>query len=149
MQQRHKSQREHHLSPKSSLQPHTAGLTAGPDLPGHTCEHSDIDHVLMINGSRIQFTKSEYRLLMLILEHVQDDYVSYTDIARIVYQRELNDDLLPPLRKRISSLRSKIADYGIDIVNVPYRGYKASTFSRLSLPYRRGYRAKQTRTRFI
>jgi DNA-binding winged helix-turn-helix (wHTH) protein len=103
----------------------------------------------MIDGNRIQFTKLEYRLLMLILEHVQDDYVSYTDIARIVHQRELNNNLLVLLRKRVSAIRRKIADYGIDIVNVPYRGYKASTFSNLSLPYRRGYRAKKTRTRSI
>ncbi len=150
MQQRHKSQREHHLSPKSSPQPHTAGLTAGPDLPEHTCEHSDVDRVLRIDdGPRIQFTKLEYQLLMLILEHVQDDYVSYTDIARIVYQRELNDNLLLLLRKRISSLRRKIADYGIDIVNVPHRGYKVCTFAGLSIPYRRGYRARKTRTRSI
>lgn len=85
---------------------------------------------------------------MLILEHAQDDYVSYTDIARIVYQCELDEELLLPLRKRVSDIRRKIADYDIDIVNVPYRGYRISTFQGLSIPYRRGYRARKMQGRF-
>ena len=148
MQQRHHDQTEHRLYPKWSPQPHTDRLTPGPDLPGHTCEHSDVDRVLRIDGGpRIQFTKGEYQLLMLILEHVQDDYVSYMDIAHIVYQCELDEDLLFPLRKRVSSIRRKVADYGIDIVNIPHRGYKASTFSDISILYQRGYRARKTQVR--
>src|SRR5436305_3714292 len=142
-QQKHQDQTEHHLYPKSSSLSESA-LTPGPNLPGHTCEHSDVEHVLRIDGGPpIQLTKGEYQLLMLILEHAQDDYVSYTDIAHTVYQCELDEYLLSPLRKRVSALRRKIADYGIDIVNVPHRGYKASTFYGLSIPYRRGYRAKK------
>jgi DNA-binding response OmpR family regulator len=102
--------------------------------------------VLCIDGGpKIYFSEVEYRLMLLFLEHQGE--VGYTTIALDIYGCSLDEDLLLTIRKRVSSIRRKIADFGIDIVNIPHHGYMLRDLSDLAIPYRRGYRARARRKR--
>jgi DNA-binding response OmpR family regulator len=139
------------LHPINYLQPSTTqekSFEAGPSIFGHTIQRSDLYRILRIdNGPKIDFSEVEYRLALLLLEH-QGSEVSYTAIASEIYGYNLDEDLLLTIRRRVSTIRGKIADYGLDIVNISHHGYMMRELnSDLPIPYRRGSRARVKRKR--
>jgi DNA-binding response OmpR family regulator len=101
---------------------------AAPDLLGHTIQRSDVHRTLLIDGNAlIHFSEREYRLVTLLFQCFQH-YMSYTDLVQQVYGCDLDEYLLMTLRKRISSIRGKIAGCGLDIICVINRGYQIQQF---------------------
>jgi hypothetical protein len=110
-----------------SDQPDVSGKKSmlGFTPPSHKIEYDDIGHTVRLNdGPKIHFITSEYQLFTLLWEQRCTYYVSYVDIAQYVYEYDLDDKLLHTIRRRISDIRNKVVSYGIDIINIPYRGYK-------------------------
>lgn len=137
------SQRIDYLHPTTTQE---KPLEPGPNIFGHTIQRSDLYRMLRIDdGPRIYFSEVEYRLALLLMER-QGGEVSYTTIASEIYGYNLDEDLLLTIRRRVSAIRSKIADYGLDVVNISHHGYMMREFSP-AIPYRRGSRARVKRKR--
>ncbi len=136
------------ISPSSTNAPRSAhtSITFQPcsTICGQSIEHSDVHRAVRFSGEHIVFfTRMEYQLWLLLVAHACEHQreVSYTEIASGVFDCPFDDSLVLLIRKRMSAIRQKISCFGIDIINVPQRGYELRSLDDLMLPYRRGHRA--------
>jgi hypothetical protein len=127
----HSPVRSYQSSPFWKVSPQSSAF------PDYKLEYNDCDHVVRINdGPTIQLLTKEYVLLLLLWEQRQQEYVNYKEMARSVWLCELDDKVLHSIHKRISGVRGKIAKYGLDIINIPYRGYKVGLLKDIAVPRR-------------
>lgn len=141
----------HHLSLVQMLQQHSQPVTTktplsfrpGPHICGHALEYSDMHRTVRFDEETLlSFTEVEYKLFLVLVEHsIQHKReATYETISLHVFGCAFYPELLPVLRKRISSIRKKISQLGIDIISVPQRGYELRDLLGLAMPYRRGHR---------
>jgi len=124
-------------------------FVAGPKVYDHQLEYSALHRALRIDGEQVLFfSEVEYQLFMLLVEYHarQRKEVSYEEIASRISGCHLDEDLLLQLRKRMSAIRKKIFPFNMDIVSIPHRGYELRSLHDLTLPYKRGHRARPQRT---
>ena len=124
-------------------------FVAGPKVYDHQLESSALHRAIRIDGQQVLFfSEVEYQLFMLLVEyHARERReVSYEEIASRIFGCHLDEDLLLQLRKRMSAIRKKISPFTMDIVNIAHRGYELRSLHDLTLPYKRGQRARPHRT---
>jgi hypothetical protein len=117
----------------------------GPKVYNHQLEQSDIHRAIRLDGQQVLFfSEVEYQLFMLLVEYHtrQRKEVSYEEIASRIFGCHIDEDLLLLLRKRMSAIRKKISPFDIDILSIPHRGYELRSLHDLTLPYKRGHRAR-------
>ncbi|HZU69456.1 MAG TPA: hypothetical protein VFA09_19420 [Ktedonobacteraceae bacterium] len=92
-------------------------LASGPHIPGHVLQHCDETRTIVIDGGVNIFSRTDYALLMLLLQYAQDGqpFVPFTDLALCFQQ--LHSNPRRSLSKRINSIRERLWPYGLDIVN--------------------------------
>jgi hypothetical protein len=120
----------------------------GSTICGHFIEQHDVQRSIRFDQQiEVHLTKDEYLIFSLLIEHYKQEKreVSYADIATMVFACAFDDELLLVIRKRISSLRRKIARFDLDVMNMPQRGYELRSLRDIAWPYRRGYRARMRR----
>ena len=90
---------------------------------GHTIEHSADKHAITIDGHFVNFSRTEYRLMILLLHHVEQlrPFVLFADLRQCFRQPPVN--LRRLLSRRINYMREKLWPFELDIVNVRDQGY--------------------------
>jgi DNA-binding response OmpR family regulator len=118
-------------------------LQRGPRIFGQEFEYSDLHRVIKIDRTLILFSETEYRLFSMLIRafSLEQRGLLYTEIAREIYDCPFDEELLLPIRRRISAIRKKLRGQTIDIVCVPQRGYELRSLNESLWNYRRGYRA--------
>jgi Response regulators consisting of a CheY-like receiver domain and a winged-helix DNA-binding domain len=80
----------------------------------------DKHHALKVAHTTVLFTAMEYRILSS-LRHGHP--VSYTDLARLIYNRELDRKARTMMDKHVERIRGKLRETGIYIYCVLSYGY--------------------------
>ena len=104
-------------------------LRAGPPVSGHTIQRDEDHHTFILDHRCIPCTPAQYRVLVLLLEHV-GECVSY---ARLIEQAQgypaATSETVHTKQARIrlmhlvSDVRTKLWSLGLDIVAVMGTGY--------------------------
>jgi len=93
-----------------------------PHLQGHHVQHSDAQHLLLIDGAVVPCTSSEYDLLMPLLKHAGEP-VSFTRLLGTDGQKTLTRSIRRGLTQQMSRLRSRLWPFGLDILCLNTYGY--------------------------
>ncbi len=114
------------------------GLLPVPPVAGHSIQRDEAQHAFLIDQKLITCTRTEYRVLALLLERA-DRCVSYTQLSAQCQDELLTDAAqIKQARIRImhvmSDLRSKIWALGLDIVAVMNTGYILFSLPMQELP---------------
>ncbi len=90
---------------------------------GHTIEHSADKHTITIDGRFVNFSRTEYQLMILLLQHVEQSkpFVLFADLRQCF--RQPPDNLRRLLSRRMNYMREKLWPFELDIVNVRDQGY--------------------------
>ena len=91
-------------------------------LHGHQVQHSDTQHVVIIDGVIIPCTPTEYGLLVPLLYHA-GEAVQYTHLLGMSGQQLLTRSIRLSLTRHISRLRARLWPFGLDIVCLIGYGY--------------------------
>jgi len=90
-------------------------------LHGHQVQHSDRQHVVIIDGVVVPCTPTEYGLLVSLLYHA-GEAVRYTHLLGLSGQ-PLTRSIRLSLTRHISRLRARLWPFGLDIVCLIGYGY--------------------------
>jgi DNA-binding response OmpR family regulator len=93
-----------------------------PQLKGHLVQHSDAQHLLLIDGAVVPCTPGEYDLLMPLLKHVGEP-VSFPRLLGTDEHKTLNRSLRHGLTQQMSRLRGRLWPFGLDILCLNSYGY--------------------------
>jgi hypothetical protein len=103
-------------------------VNEGPSIRGHRVQHIEALSILVIDGVAIEFTRTEYRLVMRLLRQVEnlqkhmeeavEIYVSYEELRQ---SASLNNRTL--LAKHIYNASAKLWAAGMSITRVDRYGY--------------------------
>lgn len=97
-------------------------LVEGPTIEGHIVQHSDVYHLLIIDGAVIRCTPTEYRLLMRLLQ--QSEYqLSFEILEQCAYQYSVNHRTHSALIRHMRRVRPKLWPFGLDILSITGYGY--------------------------
>ncbi len=90
---------------------------------GHTIEHSADRHTITIDGRFVNFSPTEYRLMILLLQHAEQSkpFVLFADLRQCF--RHPPDNLRRLLSRRMNYMREKLWPFELDIVSVRDQGY--------------------------
>ena len=90
---------------------------------GHTIEHSADKHAITIDGRFVNFSRTEYLLMMLLVQHAEQSTpcVPFADLRQCFRQPPVN--LRRLLSRRINYMREKLWPFDLDIVSVRDQGY--------------------------
>ncbi len=91
-------------------------------LQGHQVQHSDAQHLLIIDGAVVPCTPSEYDLLMPLLKHAGEP-VSFTRLLGTDGQKTLTRRIRHGLTQQMSRLRGRLWPFGLDILCLNSYGY--------------------------
>jgi len=91
-------------------------------LHGHQVQHSDTQHVVIIDGVVVPCTPTEYGLLVLLLYNA-GEAVQYTHLLGMSRQQLLTRSIRLSLTRHISRLRARLWPFGLDIVCLIGYGY--------------------------
>ncbi len=91
-------------------------------LHGHQVQHSDTQHVVIIDGVVVPCTPTEYGLLVPLLYHA-GEAVQYTHLLSMQGQQPLTRSIRLSLTRHISRLRARLWPFGLDIVCLIGYGY--------------------------
>jgi DNA-binding response OmpR family regulator len=91
-------------------------------LQGHQVQHSDAQHLLIIDGAVVPCTPSEYDLLMPLLKHAGEP-VSFTRLLGTDGQKTLTRSIRHGLTQQMSRLRGRLWPFGLDILCLNSYGY--------------------------
>jgi DNA-binding response OmpR family regulator len=97
-------------------------LVEGPDLVGHSVQHSDALHLLIIDGVIVPCTPTEYPLVMHFLQQT-DRQLSLEFLLQWIRQHASSRCTKGSLRRHIRSLRAKLWPFGLDILCIIGYGY--------------------------
>ena len=93
-----------------------------PQLQGHHVQHSDVQHLLLIDGAVVPCTPGEYDLLMPLLKHAGEP-VSFPRLLGTERNKTLTRSLRHSLTQQMSRLRGRLWPYGLDILCLNSYGY--------------------------
>ncbi len=93
-----------------------------PQLQGHQVQHSDAQHLLIIDGAVVPCTPAEYDLLMPLLHHTGEP-VPFTRLLGVPGQRPLTRSIRRGLTQQMSRLRGRLWPFGLDILCLNSYGY--------------------------
>ena len=95
-----------------------------PQLQGHQVQHSDAQHLLIIDGALVPCTLGEYDVLMPLLKHAGEP-VSFSRLLgkQGQGQQTLTQGMRRGLTQQMSRLRARLWPYGLDILCLNSYGY--------------------------
>jgi len=97
-------------------------LVEGPVIAGHRIQHSDAEHVLIIDDTVVSCTPTEYDLLIPLLLHAEEA-LSFTQILGTAERQPLPHHLRRRLTQHMSRLRAKLWPFELDILCLTGYGY--------------------------
>src|SRR5258708_29736402 len=86
-------------------------------LHGHQVQHSDTQHVVIIDGVVVPCTPTEYSLLAPLLYHA-GEAVRYTHLLGVSRQQSLTRSIRLRLTRNISRLAAMPLPFGLDLVSL-------------------------------
>jgi DNA-binding response OmpR family regulator len=102
-------------------------LCEGPEIFGHRVQHNEQHTLLVIDGRLIRLTPTEYRLVMLLLQHRERLLASPQTSALFVSIPDLQKTAAlgnrPLLIKHLSNADAKLWTAGLTIARVADYGY--------------------------
>ena len=93
-----------------------------PQLQGHLVQHSDTQHLLIIDGAVVPCTPTEYDVLLLLLKHTGEP-VPFTSLLGRQGRQTLTQGIRRSLTQQMSRLRARLWPYGLDILCLNSYGY--------------------------
>jgi DNA-binding response OmpR family regulator len=93
-----------------------------PQLQGHHVQHSDTQHLLIIDSAVVPCTPSEYDLLMPLLYHAGEP-VSFSRLLHKHGRQALTRGVRRGLTQQMSRLRARLWPFGLDILCLNSYGY--------------------------
>ena len=93
-----------------------------PQLQGHLVQHSDAQHLLLIDGAIVPCTPGKYDLLMPLLKHAGEP-VSFPRLLGRQGQQTLTRGIRRGLTQQMSRLRARLWPFGLDILCLNSYGY--------------------------
>ncbi len=105
------------------MNPPQSVLSPGPSIQGHIIYHCAETRTIIIDGGILNLSHTDYRLLMLLLQHSESalPFVSFIELKQCFKDSQVN--LRRSLSRRINILRERLWSYGLDIVNLRGQGY--------------------------
>ena len=91
-------------------------------LQGHLVQHSDTQHLLLIDGAVVPCTLGEYDLLMPLLKHAGEP-VPFSHLLGRQGQQTLTRGIRRGLTQQMSRLRARLWPFGLDILCLNSYGY--------------------------
>lgn len=95
-------------------------LITCPSIGIHTIQRNDETRTLIVDNSVVQFTPTEYRLLLPL---VQGQPLSDTDLAQAAFSRSIDSLVRESLDKHIDKIRGKLEPLGLSIYRLRRYGY--------------------------
>ncbi|GAC1350771.1 MAG: hypothetical protein NVSMB27_36480 [Ktedonobacteraceae bacterium] len=89
---------------------------------GHTVQHSDIHHLLIIDETVVPCTPTEYLLLLPLLKQAGRQ-VPFTRLVNSAYSCSLSQSSRRCLTQQVSRLRAKLWPFDLDILCLTGYGY--------------------------
>jgi len=93
-----------------------------PQLQGHHVQHSDAQHLLLIDGAVVPCTPGEYDLLMPLLKCAGEP-VSFPRLLGKHGRQTLTRGIRRGLTQQMSRLRARLWPFGLDILCLNSYGY--------------------------
>ena len=91
-------------------------------LQGHVVQHSDPQHLLLIDGAVVPCTLTEYEVLMPLLKHAGEP-VPFSHLLGKQERQALTQGIRRGLTQQMSRLRARLWPYGLDILCLNSYGY--------------------------
>jgi DNA-binding response OmpR family regulator len=91
-------------------------------LQGHHVQHSDGQHLLLIDGVAVPCTPTEYDVLMPLLKHAGEP-VPFSRLLRAQGGQKLTRGMRYGLTQQMSRLRARLWPFGLDILCLNSYGY--------------------------
>ena len=95
-------------------------LISCPPIGNHTLQRNDETRTLVVDNLVVQFTPTEYRLLLPLL---QGQPVSDSELAQAAFSRELDTLVRNSLDKHIDNIRGKLERLGLSVYRLRRYGY--------------------------
>ena len=93
-----------------------------PQLQRHLVQHSDAQHLLLIDGAVVPCTPTEYDVLMPLLKHAGEP-VSFPRLLGGQGRQTLTQGIRRGLTQQMSRLRARLWPFGLDILCLNSYGY--------------------------
>lgn len=93
-----------------------------PQLQGHLVQHSDAQHLVIIDGAVVSCTPAEYDLLLPLLKHAGEP-VSFAHLLGIQDRQALTQGIRRGLTQQMSRLRARLWPHELDILCLNSYGY--------------------------
>ncbi len=91
-------------------------------LQGHQVQHSDVRHLVIIDGVIVPCTPTEYDLLVPLLYHA-GEAVPFPRLLGLSEQQPLTRSIRRGLTQHMSRLRARLWPFGLDILCLTGYGY--------------------------
>ena len=101
-------------------------LIPRPPIGTHTLQRNDETRTLVVDNQVVQFTPTEYRLLLPLL---QGQPLSDTELAQAAFSRGIDTLVRESLDKHIDKIRGKLEPVGLSIYRLRRYGYLLSISS--------------------
>jgi len=103
-----------------------SSLISCPPIGTHTLQRNDGTRTLVVDNPVVQFTPTEYRLLLPLL---QGQPLSDTELAQAAFSRGIDSLVRNSLDKHIDNIRGKLEPLGLPIYRLRRYGYVLSISS--------------------
>ena len=91
-------------------------------LQGHVVQHSDAQHLLIIDGAVVLFSPSDYEVLLPLFKHAGEP-VPFTQLRGGQGRQSLTRGVRRSLTQQMSRLRPRLWPFGLDILCINSYGY--------------------------
>ena len=93
-----------------------------PQLQGHVVQHSDAQHLLIIDGAVVLFSRSDYEVLLPLFKHAGEP-VPFSQLRGKQGRQALTRGIRRSLTQQMSRLRPRLWPFGLDILCLNSYGY--------------------------
>ena len=97
-------------------------LVEGPHLAGRIIQHSDVYHLLIIDGAIIRCTPTQYALMMHLLQQ-SEHHLPFNLLEQCLIMRSPNSNPRSALIRHMRRIRPKLWPFGLDILSITNYGY--------------------------
>jgi DNA-binding response OmpR family regulator len=91
-------------------------------LHGHLVQHSDVRHLIIIDGVIVPCTLTEYHLLVILLYHA-GEVVPFARLLTLPEEEPLSRGIRRRLTQQVSRLRARLWPFDLDILCLTGYGY--------------------------